>query len=131
MSAGSPGAQQSPFPGQGVYPEQHLHNIPMGSQGASLYPPGQAPPSDSNPMSYQSMLDSMPSAQGSGSNVGGPIRYPEIQGGVPSERVGQNVNPAPGHVGQSTGKAQGFSYACSIQATDHEKRRPTQVFTRL
>ena len=101
MYAGSTGPQQGAFPGQTGYPDQHPHNAPMGGQGGSPLPPGQSAPSDSNAMSYQSMLDSMPSAHGAGSNAEGPIGYPDIQGGVPS---GQNTNATPGHVAQGTGQ---------------------------
>ena len=77
---------------------------PTGSPQSSHHgPPGPDVPSDSNPMTYQAMLDSLPSSgnaagQGSAPNTGQgsaytPVQYPNIEAGGPG---GQGPNLPPG-----------------------------------
>lgn len=79
---------------EGLYPSQT-------PQGAYPYPPGSSVPSDSHPQSYQSMLDSMPSAQGAGSNIDGPVHYPTIQGGTTSSEGEQPAHAAVHYLAQA------------------------------
>lgn len=80
---------------------------PVGSPQPS---PGSAVPSDSNPMTYQAMLDSLPSSgnaagQGSAHNSGQDsaytrVQYPNIEAGG---SAGQGLNPSPGAAPTSMG----------------------------
>ena len=98
-SSGMPSGQ-STFPSQsGTYPAGNP--LPT-HQGL----PGSAVPSDSNPMTYQTMLDSLPSSgndagQGSASN---PVQYPKIETGGMAE---QHPHPSPGVAPTSMGAQPG------------------------
>lgn len=104
-SSGMPSGQ--PTNQGGTYP---TGSPQPGHQG----PPGSGIPSDSNPMTYQAMLDSLPSSgndagQGPAQNSGQgsaytPVQYPNIEAGGPA---GQGPNPSPGAAPTSMGAQPG------------------------
>lgn len=96
--------------GQATYPSQSetypTGNPPPSHQGL----PGSAVPSDSNPMTYQTMLDSLPSsgnAAGQGSAYT-PVPYPHIESGG---TAGQYPHPSPGVAPTSMGAQPGTGHS--------------------
>lgn len=106
-SSGMPSGQATNINQSGTYP--------TGSpQPSHQGPPGSGVPSDSNPMTYQAMLDSQPSSsnaagQGSAPNSGqgsaySPVQYPNIEAGG---SAGQGLNLPPGAGPTSMGAQSG------------------------
>ena len=96
---------QADYPSKsGTYP---TNKAPVGYSG----PPGSAIPSDSNPMSYQTMLDSLPvssnAGQGSAYN---PVQYPNIESGG---ATGQYPNTSSGVAPTSPGIHPGTGWFAS------------------
>lgn len=100
-------------PSSGMPSDQATYPIQSGTYSAGnplpsqQGPPGSVVPSDSNPMTYQTMLDSLPSsgnAAGQGSAYN-PVQYPKIK---TDGREGQYPNPSPGVTPTSTGAQPGI-----------------------
>ena len=103
-------APNTPEPGTEFHPysrnpsdESYPSNPSQAPRKPSPSAPGYGVPSDQNPQSYQSMLDSLPSTHGAGYSDG-PVHYPNIQNGMPTNVQGQNSAAASGYLAQATGK---------------------------
>lgn len=86
--------QAQPLPGQADYPSKSgtypARSPPQG-------PPGSAVPSDSNPTTYQTMLDSLPpSGDASQRSAYNPVQYPNIEsGGAAGQYPNSSLGVAP------------------------------------